>query len=216
MTPRLEILPETQRRLWDELSCIPRHFVLYGGTSLALRFAHRESEDFDFFTTDQIDPETLRDEIVILKNAELIQGAPNTAGFIVDRGGAVKVSFFGGLSMGRVGEPERCDDNRVCVASTLDVAVQKLKVVQGRAAAKDYLDIAALLRNGVSLDTALGAALTLYPEFSPSVALRALTFYNDGDLSTVPHDDRAELTEAVRLVGELPTLKRANDRLECD
>jgi hypothetical protein len=30
--PRLDILPESQRRLWPELDAVPSDFVLYGGT----------------------------------------------------------------------------------------------------------------------------------------------------------------------------------------
>jgi hypothetical protein len=47
--PRLDILPESQRRLWD--------FVLYGGTGLALQLAHRVSEDF--FSSSGFDPDRL-------------------------------------------------------------------------------------------------------------------------------------------------------------
>lgn len=47
--PALQIPPAEQRRLWDELGAIPEDFVLYGGTALALRLAHRQSVDFDFF-----------------------------------------------------------------------------------------------------------------------------------------------------------------------
>lgn len=33
-TPRLDILPASQRLLWDELESTPRSLVLYGGTAL--------------------------------------------------------------------------------------------------------------------------------------------------------------------------------------
>ena len=32
--PRLDILPESQRRLWPELDAVPSDFVLYGGPAL--------------------------------------------------------------------------------------------------------------------------------------------------------------------------------------
>ncbi len=48
--PRLDILPLSQRRLWDELGELPEEFVLYGGTAIALHLGHRQSVDFDFFT----------------------------------------------------------------------------------------------------------------------------------------------------------------------
>jgi len=47
--PRLEALPPAQRALWPELAAVPRRCVLYGGTALAIRIAHRPSVDFDFF-----------------------------------------------------------------------------------------------------------------------------------------------------------------------
>ena len=50
-TPNLSILPEPQRRLWAELRDTPKTFVLYGGTALALRLGHRQSQDFDFSPT---------------------------------------------------------------------------------------------------------------------------------------------------------------------
>ena len=34
--PRLDILPESQLRVWAELDVVPSDFVLYGGTGLAL------------------------------------------------------------------------------------------------------------------------------------------------------------------------------------
>lgn len=35
--PNLSILPPHQRALWSELSAVPPHFVLYGGTAIAPR-----------------------------------------------------------------------------------------------------------------------------------------------------------------------------------
>ena len=40
--PRLDVLPEAQRRLWGELSAVPKEFTLYGGTALALHLGHRK------------------------------------------------------------------------------------------------------------------------------------------------------------------------------
>ena len=54
--PRLDILPESQRRLWPELDAVPPEFVLYGGTAIALQLGHRASEDFDFFASSGFDP----------------------------------------------------------------------------------------------------------------------------------------------------------------
>jgi hypothetical protein len=54
--PHLSILPRAQRLLWDELAPMPRSFILYGGTAVALHLGHRRSVDFDFFSPDPFDP----------------------------------------------------------------------------------------------------------------------------------------------------------------
>jgi len=54
--PHLEILPPAQRRLWVELAQVPKDFVLYGGTALALHLGHRESADFGFFGRRALEP----------------------------------------------------------------------------------------------------------------------------------------------------------------
>jgi hypothetical protein len=58
--PRLDILPEPQRKLWPELAAVPRRFVLYGGTAIVLRLGHRASVDFDFFSSIPFTPAGVR------------------------------------------------------------------------------------------------------------------------------------------------------------
>ena len=62
-------------------------------TALALRTGSRQSEDFDFFTNAPVDAHSLAEHVAFLRRAELIQAAPNTATYLVDRGGPVKVSM---------------------------------------------------------------------------------------------------------------------------
>ena len=57
--PDLSILPLHQRALWSELSVVPPHYVLYGGTAIALRLGHRQSVDFDFMSHRSFTPETI-------------------------------------------------------------------------------------------------------------------------------------------------------------
>lgn len=210
LKPRLDILPASQRRLWDELGNeVPSGFVLYGGTALALRFGHRASEDFDFFSTVAFLPGDLELRVPFLAGSQRLQSSPNTLVSEVDRGGLVKVSFFGGLGLRRVSDPEPVEGNDLAVASLLDLAATKVKVVQDRAEAKDYLDIHQLLLAGVSLDQALGAARAVYgPAFNPLPTLKALCYFDDGDLPGLPSEVKARLAEAVNGLdtGQLPDL----------
>ena len=76
MNPRLDALPPPQRRLWPELRATPHHFVLYGGTAIALRLAHRESEDFDFFSSEPLDGDILLAEIPYIDALMRLGGVP--------------------------------------------------------------------------------------------------------------------------------------------
>ncbi len=139
--PDLSILPRPQRQLWAELKATPKSFVLYGGTALALRLGHRQSEDFVFFSNQSFKPASLRESVAYLKGGEMTQFQDNTLTAIVDRNGPVKLSFFGSLGMKHVQDPDIVEENAIQVASMLDLFASKLKTVQSRAEAKDYRDI---------------------------------------------------------------------------
>ena len=70
-TPRLDILPVAQRALWPRLSEVPKDFVLYGGTAIALHLAHRQSIDFDFFAATPFDGESLQNGLPFAAGAEV-------------------------------------------------------------------------------------------------------------------------------------------------
>jgi Nucleotidyl transferase AbiEii toxin, Type IV TA system len=180
LVPNLSMLPPPQIKLLPELGATPEAFTLYGGTALTLRLGHRTSVDFDFFSNAAFDPERLASTLPYLKDAERVQIAPNTLTCRVDRGGAVLVSFFGGLGLGQAAERDQMQGMALYVASLLDIAGTKMAVVQKRAEARDYLDIDALLRHGVDLATALAAGSVVYGRsFNPLITLKALSFFDD-------------------------------------
>lgn len=213
-TPRLDALPAEQRRFWPELASVPPDFVLYGGTGLALRLGHRQSVDFDFFSSEAFRPDDLEQRLPFFQKVEVAQRKPNTLTFTLFREKPIKVSFFGGLSIGRTGEPELTVDGVAAVASLLDIGATKASVVQVRAEAKDYRDVLALLEAGVSLSDMLGAAGALYPEqFNPLITLKALSYFRDGDLGELTAREQEALTAAVRTIGPIPKINRVSDRL---
>jgi hypothetical protein len=63
--PQFKILPLHQNTLWPDLAEIPGHFVLYGGTALALRLGHRNSMNFDFFSSEPFIPVELLEGLLI-------------------------------------------------------------------------------------------------------------------------------------------------------
>ncbi len=193
----LDVLPAAQRRLWDELSDTPAAFVLYGGTAIALRLGHRQSVDFDFFAFETIDPERLLREVPYLADAKSARTQPNTLDAIVDRDGEVHVSFFGLPSLEQVRPPVELDQPKLEIADMLDLAGAKMAVIQRRALAKDYLDIHAILtRTEITPEQALGAAAAMYGErFNPYDTLKALAYFGEPELETLPDDLKSNLTE---------------------
>ena len=151
-TPRVDVLPPAQQRLWRELGGTPSSFVLYGGTALALRLGHRQSADFDFFSSAGVDSGRLLREAPYLRGAEVVQRGPDTLTCLVDRNGPVRVSFFGGLNLRRIANPDALGAPAIRVASLLALAATK----------------------------------------------KALSFFGDGDLATLPLDARRRTCSAWR------------------
>lgn len=205
VSPQLDTLPPAQRQLWPRLSAVGTDFILYGGTSLSLQVGGRISVDFDFFSPLPLDLGNLAKRFEFLAHATLRRSASNTAIFSLGEGSdAIALSFFGGLTFGRVGEPVRFTDNGICGAALLDLAAQKIKVVQQRAESKDYLDIHRLLSCGITLPTMLGAAVALFPDLNAAISLKALSYF--GDVARVPEQVKRDLVQAVATVQDIPRI----------
>lgn len=220
LTPRREVLPPAQQKLWPLLApAAELGFVLYGGTAIALRLGHRTSLDFDFFSSRPLDPRALAAALPFTHTAATLQATPDTLTLLASGPGIapdeVKVSFFAMPGFGRIGKPERTADGVLQVASPVDLLASKLKTILQRAEAKDYRDIAALLRAGNDLATGLGAARALFgPNFQPGEALKALVYFADGDLSALDAQDQLLLTRASSQVGDLPPMRVASPTVD--
>lgn len=206
--PRLDVLPPAQRTLWPRFIDLPPHFVLYGGTAVALRCGHRTSEDFDFFSAKALKPEMLLGQVPWLRGADprILQREDNTLTVeVAGKEGAVKLSFFGTIGFGQVQPPDRCTDNDLKIASAVDLLALKLDVIHERIEAKDYLDVCALLRAGLSLADGLSYLEALHPlATNAMIVLKTLTYFKGGDLDTLPADVKHDLEIAVSRVREVP------------
>ena len=120
-------------------------------------------------------------KIPYLKDAVVRQSSPNTLTTTIDRGGPVQVSFFGGLNLGQVEAPDFIKDPNLAIASLLDLAGTKAKVIIQRVEPKDYIDIHALLiKGGIPLAKMLAAASVIFgPQINPLDALKAIAYHQD-------------------------------------
>lgn len=145
-----------------------------------------------------------------LRTATVRQDSRDT--FEVVTASEVKVSFFGSLEFGRVGQPRQTPDGVARVASLEDLLATKLKVILQRSEAKDYKDIAAMVKAGVRLDTGLAAAEQMFrPTFPPAESLKALVYFQGEDMQRVTADERQVLVAAARGVKSLPIVKLLPD-----
>jgi hypothetical protein len=195
----LGVLPPPQRAFWEEdLDTIPPGWVLYGGTAIALHLGHRQSRDFDFFSSDPLDRDALRRSAPLVAEARTLQDEPDTLTVVTEKAGApIKLSFFGAIGFGRVGEPVRL--NGVArVASRLDLLGTKLATVTQRIEPRDYLDIAALLASGLSINEGVAALLALYGTRASGLqSVKTIAWFKDGNLEDLlPADVKDLLTRA--------------------
>lgn len=205
--PKIAILPEAQQEIWPLLAPASRlSFVLYGGTAVALYLEHRVSEDFDFFRSAPLVKDEIEKSFSFMRTARTIQESVDTLVVAAPMpSGPVKVSFFGGLTLGRINDPLWTKDMKFRVASMDDLLATKLKSILDRAEVKDYQDIAALLSAGVSLEKGLGAFAKMYGR-DPGLPLKAIGYFKDGDLPSLPKADRDILRAARDRVSKIPDI----------
>lgn len=202
LEPRLDVLPEAQRTLWPSLAFTSKRFTLYGGTALALRLGHRTSLDFDFFCFEPIDPASLRRDEALLARGQLLQLEPNTLTVVAGSPEApVKLSFFGGLTFRQIEPPQVTADGVLRVASLADLFATKLNVIYQRAEPKDYLDVHAILSQGLTLSEGLGFARAVFgDEFNAMLPLQAVCYFEEPSLRSLPERVKRDLIKAVQSV----------------
>jgi SHS2 domain-containing protein len=104
-------------------------------------------------------------------------------------------------------DPERTADGVLEVASLQDLLAHKLKVLLQRVETRDYLDIDALLQNGLDLAQGCAGARALFTAFAPQECLKALTYFNDPSLETLPEPLKQRLVKATAGVKSIPDVK---------
>jgi hypothetical protein len=100
-------------------------------------------------------------------------------------------------------DSRRTNESKVFVASPEGLLAIKLKAILDRAEAKDYLDISAMLSAGISLERALAAFAKMFGK-DPGLVLRAIGYFKDGDLPSLPETDQNILRAARDRVTEIP------------
>ncbi|MFY0674676.1 MAG: nucleotidyl transferase AbiEii/AbiGii toxin family protein [Bacteroidia bacterium] len=170
------VRPELSRVL-KKVSSNPdfSEFFLVGGTALALMIGHRISVDLDFFTREEVDFKELAKTVV--------KNFPEANVFEINKGGlnvlidGVKVDFV------RHDYPfikplETIEGIRLL--SKIDIALQKVNAIVGRASKKDFFDLYFLLKE-YSLQEIIEGYQNKYGNVYASLIIRSMMWFEDAE-----------------------------------
>lgn len=166
-------------------------FALGGGTSLALRFGHRESEDIDLFTTSPFDSGEVAD--VLKQSFGMVESetAKNSASGIIS---GIKVDILAHRYplLSAIVEAE-C----IRMLSLEDMAAMKLNAIANRGSKKDFWDLAELL-GFFTCEAMLAHYAEKYPGDSVWNVGKSLSYFEDADVQPDPRDLRSRDWETVK------------------
>jgi len=158
---------------------------LAGGTALALQLGHRESIDFDWFTALPFEVAQVESRLQTMGTLEVTDAKRNTFHGILD---GVQVTFlrypYPLIHPFVVSE----DGSNLRMASLLDIGTMKMIAVSQRGARKDFIDLYALHRAGVTLNMLTqrlpekfhGNKVNLYH------IVKSLTYFDDAEEEPIP------------------------------
>lgn len=179
----INTLPGNTSSVLHKLSQINmlQDFYLTGGTALSLQIGHRESQDLDFFTQENFQPEELQRELEKLGNLESVEIDMGTLNCFLDE---VKLQFLH--------YPYRLLDEKitwenVLISSKLDIACTKLITASARGSKKDFIDIYFLLKE-YSLPALFEKLALKYvnSDYNEAHILKSLVYFTDADNQPTP------------------------------
>ncbi len=206
------ILDKKRLAVLPFLKSFKNNFYLAGGTALALQIGHRDSVDFDFFTTKDIttsEPFDQIKEIFSGRKIEKIQDEKNTLTVIIDKD--IKISFF------TYKYPllnKLIDEPYFKLASINDIACMKLSAITSRSTLKDYVDLyfifqterktELLIKSEMAERAILSKLLKLllkkFPELDINLVLKSLVYFDDlkGEKIIFRNNNKVSLSELKR------------------
>lgn len=173
----LDVLTREQTELLPFLSQFAKRYYLVGGTAVALQLGHRQSIDFDLFTTSTIQRVKLRKCVEQSGFTSRLLGEDVDQIHFVVHG--VKVTFFA--------FPYQVDhpvwlDKVLSMPSLLSLAAMKAFALGRRAKWKDYVDLFFLLRDICPLQTICQEAGRIFGgSFSDRLFRGQLSYHADID-----------------------------------
>ena len=184
-----EILPSDSHKVLRELiSALPlSEFYLAGGTGLALLYGHRLSRDFDFFSAQLFDEDSLIQCMQWLHDLTIVAKSEHTVHITLK---SLKVSFLGysypllfPMKQYRPAEGVSID-----VADERDIACMKISAISSRGTRRDFVDLYEVARQ-YSLPELYGLFQKKFflAPYNNVHILKSLTYFADAESEPMPN-----------------------------
>lgn len=173
----LELLDKQRLKVLQKLIPITSDFILGGGTALALQLIHRQSFDFDFFSSSQI-PKNLLEKLSRVLPIEniVIDNLDELTFFTTD---TIKITFlyypfkplFEHVKSGA----------GLKLFSVKEIALQKAYTIGRRGEYRDYFDLYTILKEGyINLKEIITGGKQVYNgAFDEKLFLEQLVYFGD-------------------------------------
>jgi predicted nucleotidyltransferase component of viral defense system len=176
------LAPNTQK-VFQKLGTLDviKPFYLSGGTALALYLGHRESEDLDFFSKEDFNPQKLQQD---LENSIKLSGVSQDKGTFDCYAENVKLQFLH-YPYKLISKPTLW--NGVTISAVADIACTKLITISSRGSKKDFIDLYFILQT-FSLDELFSLISKKYHQVDYNLLhiLKSLVFFETAEEQPVP------------------------------
>jgi nucleotidyltransferase AbiEii toxin of type IV toxin-antitoxin system len=182
-----DILTSRQRRVIRWLGPLLTFdgFYLAGGTCVAIRLGHRRSVDLDWFLPSRFQaPHRLEERLRQAGIAFQIERIER--GTLLGRVSGVRVSLLE-YTYPILSPPTKWNHGPCRLASVPDLAAMKLSAIAQRGSKKDFVDLHALIGQGISLPRMLAWYQQKYRATDTSHVVYSLLYFADADAQRMPH-----------------------------
>ena len=176
-------MPKGTASLIEEIASLPEiaNFYLTGGTALSLQLGHRESEDLDFFSFIDFQPELIQQSLLSISPLESVQIERGTLNVFLK---GVKLQFlYYPYSLLEV--PTLW--NNLKLSSVIDIACTKLIAISARGSKKDFIDLYVILEK-FPFETLFKKLDDKYEhvQYNHVYILKSLVYFDDAEHQPTP------------------------------
>ena len=170
-------------------------FSLVGGTTLALRYGHRSSEDLDLFFHEKFDHMVIEKELtdVFGSGFDYESGHKRFGIFCYLDKIKVDIVYFPVLPIGNI-----VTERNIRMYGDADIAAMKIQAILGRAKKKDFWDLHELLEH-YSLKQLIDWHKQKYPSQMLAISIpNAITYFVEANDSETPVSYKNQTWESVK------------------